>query len=290
MNIWNDRGLKTLIKKILPSKIITLCRNICLDGMSFFKYIKNRGFIGDKRINRDSLIIEIEYGGLGDHLFYSHIPRLAKEHGLYKSVFLSNNSEVRNHAHKKIIWEENPYLDGFTNKRGRTIRGMEKEFLNDWNQLDGSNVNILDEIMIKYGVSDGKKDHEPEIYYQPKLIDKFIGATIFDPNFVTSLYDCKSSTEFIQGYLDKNKAIINFQFKPRGSCVGFDFPKHKTIEDESFEDFCNIIYSCEKIYCYSTGTAVLAAALGKCADVFYSDKVDRKFLFSKKHKYILLKH
>lgn len=290
MNIWNDRTLKSVIKKIVPSKIIFLFRNIWLDGAIFFKYIKNRGFINDNRINKESLIIEIEYGGLGDHLLYSHIPRLVKKSGAYKTVFLSNNSELRNEMHKKIIWEANPFLDGFTNKRGTTIRNIDKKSFIDWSQLDGSNLNILDEIAIKYGVSDGKKDHEPEIFYQPKLIDRFIGATIFDPNFVTSLYDAKSSLEFIRDYSEKNKANIDFQFSPRGSCVGFDFPKHKIIEDESFEDFCNIIYSSKTIYCYSTGTAVLAAALGKCANVFYSDKVDKKFLFSKKHKYILLKY
>ena len=33
------------------------------------------------------LIIKIEYGGLGDHLFFSHIPRIAKEMNSYDKVW-----------------------------------------------------------------------------------------------------------------------------------------------------------------------------------------------------------
>lgn len=37
-----------------------------------------------------TLILQIKNGGLGDHMFYSHIPRISKETGSYKYVFISN--------------------------------------------------------------------------------------------------------------------------------------------------------------------------------------------------------
>ena len=64
------------------------------------------------------LIIEIRKGGLGDHLFYSHLPRIAKETGAFDSVYISNHSFFRNEDYKKLIWESNPFVDGFTEDRG----------------------------------------------------------------------------------------------------------------------------------------------------------------------------
>src|SRR5437899_452423 len=65
-----------------------------------------------------SLILQIKYGGLGDHLFYSHIPRLAKDLGMYDRVFISNRSEFRHSDYRKYVWELNPYVDGFVDEPG----------------------------------------------------------------------------------------------------------------------------------------------------------------------------
>ena len=34
-----------------------------------------------------TLILSIQKGGLGDHLFYSHLPRIAKQYGGFNQVF-----------------------------------------------------------------------------------------------------------------------------------------------------------------------------------------------------------
>ena len=57
----------------------------------------------------EQLIIKIKHGGLGDHLFYSHIPRIAKESGKYNKVFISNQSDFRNKDYKKLVWEFNKF-------------------------------------------------------------------------------------------------------------------------------------------------------------------------------------
>lgn len=59
------------------------------------------------------LIIEIPYLGLGDHLFHSHIPRIAKKIGKYDKVYISEFSHHRNPDNKRIVWELNPFVDGF---------------------------------------------------------------------------------------------------------------------------------------------------------------------------------
>ena len=51
----------------------------------------------------DELIIEIKYGGLGDHLFFSPIPRLSKKQFPNTKVYISEHSEYRNLDYKKYI-------------------------------------------------------------------------------------------------------------------------------------------------------------------------------------------
>jgi len=67
---------------------------------------------------RSHFVIEVKYGGLGDHLFYSHLPRIAKQTGKYDRVYVSNHSTFRNPEYRKLIWECNPYVDGFCDENG----------------------------------------------------------------------------------------------------------------------------------------------------------------------------
>ena len=62
------------------------------------------------------IIIEVKYGGLGDHLFYSHIPKLAKERG--HKVFVSTRSVFRNPEYMDLIWKRNKYVTGVTDLPG----------------------------------------------------------------------------------------------------------------------------------------------------------------------------
>jgi hypothetical protein len=63
-----------------------------------------------QNIDNKTLVIHIPYGGLGDHLFYSHIPRIAKESGIYGKVLLSKKSLIRNPNHLKYIWEKKSFF------------------------------------------------------------------------------------------------------------------------------------------------------------------------------------
>ena len=221
------------------------------------------------------LVIEVPYGGLGDHLFFSHIPRIAKQTKGYDKVFISKVSPIRRSEHMDFIWGKNPYVDGFTSMTGQIYRGSEL-----------AQMNILDKIMLFYGLDDGVRFHEPEIYYKPKILDEYVGKVIFDPNFVTKLND-SLTLAWVTKYLKDNNIKVDMQFKPRGDCIPLMGCEYY-IEDKSFEEFCNILYSCKEIYSYATGTAVLLAALGKSGNVFFHDEVKNEFLFSKLNKYINL--
>jgi hypothetical protein len=85
---------------------------------------------------QESLVIHVKYGGLGDHLFYSHLPRIAKETGAYDDrVLVSNYSEYRHPEYKELIWDLNPFVD-------------ECGLIEPFGEVEPS-LNLLDKIMLR---------------------------------------------------------------------------------------------------------------------------------------------
>jgi len=221
-----------------------------------------------------TLIISIQKGGLGDHLFYSHLPRIAKQYGGFNQVFISNDSIFRNNHTKKLVWELNPYLDGFTNEPGF--------FYFSENIQDGEN--LLDHLMLAYGLDDHKRNHEPEIYYKPKLVEALIDKTIYDPNYISYTGDIKYSAT-IQNWFDKNNIKPNAQMKVLGK-RSIRINADKTLTTPDIFKFCDLLYSAKAIYCLSTGTGTLAAALQKPVTVLYGEGLQKAYRHSGIHSYV----
>jgi hypothetical protein len=60
------------------------------------------------------------------------------------------------------------------------------------------------------------------------------------------------------------------------------------INTSTLFDFCDLIHSSKKIYCLTSGTATLAAALKKPAIVFYGDLQPKGYQHSLFHQYFLI--
>jgi hypothetical protein len=147
-------------------------------------------------------------------------------------------------------------------------------------------MNFLDAIMLAYGLDDSVRFHEPEVYYRPKLLAEYAGKSIYDPNWISPLNHHITGGE-IQKYLDGVHASVDMQFRP--GLRSRPLPScSKYVTDNSVEEFCDILHSCEKIYCFASGTAALAAALGKRATVFYHRGINPVFIFSRLHEYVYI--
>lgn len=223
-----------------------------------------------------NLVLEIKYGGLGDHLFYSHIPRIAKQTKKYRKVYISNHSIYKNSEIKELVWNYNPYIDGFCNGHGLTA-GVKKM---------GEKNNFLDEVMLYYDLDDGKRFHEPEVYYKPKLCEELKNKIIYDPNYVSNAGNNKINKK-IRSYFKRNNIHVDYQMKLRNKNIPID-DFDQWLKSKSLKEFCDIIYSCKKIYCLVTGTATLAPALGISATVLYDSGVVSWFIHSNMNKYINL--
>ncbi len=222
----------------------------------------------------NTLIIEIKKGGLGDHLFFSHIPRIAKQTGKYEKVLFSKKSICRHPHTMKLVWESNKFIDGFTEETGTYFFPSEIQ----------EGMNLLDAIMIGYGLEDGIRFHEPEIYYTPHIDDALKESTIYDPNYISYTGNLKTGKN-IQKWFKESNLNVDFQMKSLGGrYLNIDTAVTELNTADLFE-LCNVLASCKRMYCLTTGTATLAAALGKPVTVFYGTGHDVLYRHSKLHTY-----
>jgi glycosyltransferase involved in cell wall biosynthesis len=228
---------------------------------------------GPAILTKSNFVIEVKYGGIGDHLFYSHLPRIAKQSGGYDRVYISNHSVYRSEEYKKLVWELNPYVDGFCDGNGEYPLFDSVE----------EGMNILDKIMLLRGLDDGRRFHEPELYFKCQPRPDLSEAVVYDPNFVSYVGDV--SSQEIESFLQNNRVRVTHQMKLRDK--NCPIGNYKTVlEATKLEDFCRIVVSCKQLLCLSSGTATIAAALGKPAIVFYGDGQKKMFHHSRLHKYV----
>ncbi len=226
-----------------------------------------------------TLIIEIPYAALGDHLFHSHLPRIAKETGSYDKVYISLKSPFRHPETKHLVWDLNPFIDGFIDEHGTTcdIFKFSKQ---------SQEINLLDKIMFHYGLDDGKRWHEPEIYYKPKFIEKY-HCSIYDPNYISWVGEIDKWD--IMAYFKKEKIKFDAIMKIRNNKALYIPQKEdKFIETLTLMDFCDLIYSSTRLYCLTTGTAPLAASMGKSVTVLFGKNHSDGNLVSRHNTYILV--
>ncbi|MGX2970837.1 hypothetical protein [Helicobacter sp. T3_23-1059] len=265
-----------------------------------------------KQNSPKTLIIYLSYAGLGDSLFFSHLPRIAKTAningggGNYDKVYIQPFFNFRSDDYKRLIWEVNPYVDGVLENYYIASTGQKQNpnakipcnspqsapFFSYKNLPFTRGENLLDKIMLFFGLDDGVRMHEPEIYYKPKFHPEF-HKVIFDPNFVT-----QSSCEFadiLHFFKEMNVKIDAVMAKkptgknsnPQRACFDYDIDT-EFITTPTLEDFCDLIYSAKAIYCFVTGTATLCAALGKSANVLVGTSepyICPRYLHSPLHKY-----
>jgi len=220
------------------------------------------------------LILKIYWGGLGDHLLYSPIPRLAKQKYGYDKVFISNKSSYRNPEVKSLVWELNPYVDGFSNEDADYPKFAKVS----------SGSNILDEVAVFYGLHDERtKLNEPEIYYEATNFQELNTANIFEPNTINR--SGVPDISLVEEYFKNNNIDITHQ-------MGHLFDSMPALENvpilaaTTLQTFCDIVTSCKHMYCFTTGAATLAAALKKPTTVLYTSGVKPMFHHSKLHSYI----
>jgi hypothetical protein len=249
------------------------------------------------RIARRRLIIQSGYAGLGDNLFLSHIPRIAKESGHFDKVFVSNHSVFRDAACRMLVWESNRHVDGFIDEPGFELLpphtrdpGQNKVFellfkLGLENRITHpqKNCNLLDQFMLGMGLDDGLRFHEPEVHLEIPRMSEYENLVVYDPNYITNVGAL--TPRQVEAYFDQKGITVQAQMAVRNNFVGLARTT-ASITTKSLVEFCSVIVSCKDLYCLTTGTATLAAALKKPCTVLYGDGVNPLYHHSQLHRYV----
>lgn len=212
--------------------------------------------------------------GLGDQLWHTPLPRVAKESGAYRRVVFSTESVYRHPGMFEVLWRDNPHIDEF-------VTGVTGFSFVDVAPLP-PDKNKLDQIMCAALIDDGRRWHEPEIYTRFDPISDLQGKVLYDPNFVTEAG--RISIDDVLGFMKRRGIHVDFQFAPRWK--SYSLPDVPVLPPNDLTWFCRAIVSSASLYCFTTGTASLAPALKKKAHVLYGEGVSTYCHHSRLNEYI----
>ena len=225
-----------------------------------------------RRLPKSTFVLHLKWGGLGDHLFYSHLPRIAKQLG-YKQVFIDTLSEFRRDDYR-WIWALNPFVDGFVDAEPTNA-------IPDFGEV-APEMNLLDRILLDCGLDDGRRWHEPEFYYLPQRRPEFENKVVYDPNYVSDVGHVDTSR--MEARLEELGIVPDCQLELREK--HFALEGLPTISTPSLFDYCDLIHSCRQFVCLTSGGATLAAALQRECIAVYGQGQKPMFHHSRLHTYL----
>ena len=198
------------------------------------------------------IVFKLEYGGLGDHLFYSALPRILKEQGLAEKVYLSDQSNFRNPQIFDLIWKNNPYLNGISDQPPTPLQ----------DNPASKQTKIVNLIFEKFGIT---ADQEIPVEVYPKLeVNPALEGNYIDLNYV-SFVGAFSWLDKIGVYRQyPNHVIVNPDRLTR-----WLLPKRKMIFTKSLLEYAHLINAATSFVTLASGGATLAAALKKPSTIYY---------------------
>lgn len=207
----------------------------------------------------EKLVIQLPsgYDGLGDNLVFSHIPRIAKESGKFKEVYLSSMHEYKGEGYRGLVWETNPYLDGIVDEPGTYSEIDMRRVLVQWRNILPS-LNLLDSVMLLHGLDDGKRSHRPECYYKTNNIEEFHEKTILDPGS-KSLRLGPINGESVIAILNRNGINVDYVLD---SNPEFMLEGHKKISASNIYEWADLVSNVKNYICFNSGGYWLASAMG----------------------------
>lgn len=211
----------------------------------------------EKAEKEKQLVIQIPFGGLGDHLVYSSLPELLWQQKGIKT-FISNKSIFRSKAIRDFVWGLNPYIT-FTDEKGWFIY---KPLENDYPTLD--------EYLQK--LFDLSGDGCPKVYYKPRIIEQIRVKDIVDPSFgpagkANRYYEPEFHNKLIE-YLKNNVGdFILITHRHAHTKNVLEERIKRTFNPDCYslstiEELADVLFSARKRYLLYSGGASLSAAMG----------------------------
>lgn len=204
---------------------------------------------------KKKIIIEQPWGGLGDNMQFSTLPEIGSRLGY--DVYVSNHNKYRNLDIKRLVWDINPYISGYTDERGNIDKligtnpkstNTEFPILDRWND----NLNIVQNI--EFQIFDRYYSENPLLYYRPNLDSSLSDKILVDPNSTSTNINFNS----IIDNMSKENLILLNQEKD----------KFNSIKSNSIFEWIDIITSAKEFICQLSGGTVVMAAYNKPCTVY----------------------
>jgi hypothetical protein len=197
------------------------------------------------------------WGGLGDNLQFTTLPRLYAERG--DEFYISSQNTYRNPEIYKFCWENNPYVKGIVSN-SPNIGSCAPDIVN------GITDNIVSAAEIRHGFAG--EGRYAEIYYEPNLLEDYQDKTIVDlsahtllKNGVSEFYDADKLFSLVEETIPNNSLFVSFKTVNSLSLSGgFEF-ENNTLEIESIFQYADIIHSAKDYFCLYSGGNSMAAAI-----------------------------
>jgi len=197
------------------------------------------------------------WGGLGDNLQFTTLPKLYAEKGY--NFYISADNTYRNPEIYEFCWRDNPYVKGVATNHAN-IGSCAPDLKN------GTTDNIVSAAEIRHGFAgDGRY---PEIYYQPNLLEEYRDKTIVDlsahtllKNDVGEFYDADKLFSLVESSVPDDALLVTFKnVNSLSLSGGFEF-ENNPLEIESIFQYADIIHSAKDYFCLYSGGNSMAAAI-----------------------------
>lgn len=225
----------------------------------------------------EEMVIQIDHGGLGDHLFWLHVPEIAKNLGVKRVYLNAEKSAYRNPLYRTLWTQcmEAGWLDGFTDKPCTKVADY-YPYNPGWNMLDLSMWNM--------GIDDDERWHSAVCYYRPRMRDEYAGLTVYDPNYISGVGN--PMVRNIERYFMENDIRVDAMMQPRGAGIALALPVSRIIHTETWMEYADLIHSCKTFICMTSGGATLADAIGKSALCIHGPYQSPIYHHSRRNTYV----
>lgn len=211
----------------------------------------------------DDIVLWVESGGLGDHLIYSTVPELFARNG--HRVYVSNSTPTRDAEVRSLLYDENPFVAGWTDKPPNAGTGHVGDTLVQLIRL-GS---IIERVELAHGLP--ITNRYPRIYYQPRFRPELIDVVLVDPRSTSQAFPRERFEWFVDrlGFRrDQLRVVWSRHSGPHGAGILTNCAR---IEATSLHDYIDMIYSCLAYVGTESGGSGLASAIrqgGKTPELY----------------------
>lgn len=199
---------------------------------------------------KKKIVISQPWGGLGDNLQYSTLPRRYSELGY--EVYVSCNNAYQNCEIYDLVWKYNPYVKGITDEPSN-VGACVPTPIPDRTMSFITNIELAHQFLNPYS-------RFPEIYYRPRIIKELRNTILYDLTSISAIYSDfylqRSFSRLLEPYFNMDQKQIVFQHIENRKNHSDHF-----YQINSIYEYCDVIASCKAFICLHSGGSVLAAAI-----------------------------